>query len=170
MRLLFKIDTKDYNPLGRRLIRPSARAIYIKNGLIAMVHSVKYNYYKFPGGGIEVGETPIDAVIREAEEEAGLMIIKKSIKEYGYVKRIQKSEILDVFEQDNFYYFVECENDVLEQKLDDYEEEEKFTLEFMNPIDVIKINKEKNHGPADQIMLDREAMVLEILIKEGYFK
>ena len=52
MRLLFEIDTKDYSPTGKAYIRPSARAIIVRDGKIAMVHSRVYDYYKFPGGGI----------------------------------------------------------------------------------------------------------------------
>ena len=39
MRLLFEIDTKDYNPNGKMFIRPSSRAIIIKNNKILMDHS-----------------------------------------------------------------------------------------------------------------------------------
>ena len=48
----------------------------------------KNNNYKFPGGGIEKNESNIDALIRETKEEAGLVVIKDSIKEYGYVHRV----------------------------------------------------------------------------------
>ena len=57
MRLLFEIDTKDYDINGTAFVRHSARCINIKNGKVAMVHSLKYDYYKFPGGGIEKGES-----------------------------------------------------------------------------------------------------------------
>ena len=87
MRLLFTIDTKDYDINGTKFIRPSSRAIIIKDNLVAMVHSIKYDYYKFPGGGIEANESKIEALIRETKEESGLMIIPSSIKEYGYVHR-----------------------------------------------------------------------------------
>ena len=91
MRLLFEIDTKDYDLNGGAFIRHSARCINIKNGLVAMVYSVKYDYYKFPGGGIEENESEEHAMIRETQEEAGLVVIPESIKEYGYVHRIQKA-------------------------------------------------------------------------------
>lgn len=60
MRLLFEIDKKDYVIGGSVFSRPSARGIIIKNGKIAMVHSRKYDYYKFPGGGIEGNERKED--------------------------------------------------------------------------------------------------------------
>ena len=172
MRKLFKIDTKDYDINGKAFVRPSARSIIIKDKKIAMVHSIKYNYYKFPGGGIEGDESKENALIRETLEEAGLVIIPNTIKEYGYVHRIQKSDYTDAdyFVQDNYYYLCSCEEKIAEQKLDDYESDEKFTLEFIEPEKAIYINRNEEHGPKDQNKIKRAAMVLELHIKEGYFE
>ena len=171
MRLLFEIDTKDYDRNGIAFIRHSARCINIKDGLVAMVHSVKYNYYKFPGGGIEEDENPEHAMIRETREEAGLVVIPEAVKEYGYVHRIKKSDHSgeDYFVQDNFYYLCDVEEAVHSQKLDDYEADEEFTLEYVEPDKAISVNRNADHGPKDQIMLEREARVLELLKEEGYF-
>ena len=170
MRLLFEIDFKDYNSNWKTITRPSARAIIIKDNKVYMVHSLVYDYYKFPGGGIEKNESNIDALIRETAEEAGLVVIKDSIKEYGYVNRIQKSdhEGISMFIQDNYYYLCDVEENRINQKLDDYEDFEKFTLELIEPEIAINANRYKDHGPKDQNMLEREAKVLELLIKEGY--
>lgn len=170
MRLLFEIDTRDYDPSGTPFIRHSARCIHIKNGLVAMVHSLKYDYYKFPGGGIENGETPIHALIRETQEEAGLTVIPESVTEYGYVHRVQKSNRADFFLQDNFYYLCQVEETVSSQKLDPYEAEEAFTLEYVQPDYAISINRNRNHGPKQWTMIEREAKVLELLKQEGYFQ
>ena len=93
MRLLFEMDKKDYGGCAHSFTRDSARSIIIRNGKIAMIHSLKYDYYKFPGGGIEPGECAVDALIRETAEEAGLIVIPDSIREYGHVHRIQKSTV-----------------------------------------------------------------------------
>ena len=171
MRFLFEIDKKNYDNDGKAFIRPSARAVIIKDNKIYMVHSLVYDYYKFPGGGIEKNESNIDALIRETAEEAGLVVIKDSIKEYGYVHRIQKSdhEGISMFIQDNYYYLCDVEENRINQKLDDYEDFEKFTLELIEPKIAINTNRYKNHGLKDQNMLEREAKVLELLIKDGYF-
>lgn len=171
MRLLFEIDTKDYDITGKAFVRPSVRSIIIKDKKIAMVYSVKYDYYKFPGGGIESGESKEDALIRETAEEAGLVIEPSTIKEYGYVHRIQKNyhDDADYFVQDNYYYFCSCKEDVTEQRLDDYEMDEKFTLKFVYPEEAISANMKSEHGPKDRNMIEREAKVLELLINEGYF-
>ena len=170
MRLLFEIDTKDYDLNGVAFIRHSARCINIKNGLVAMVHSIKYDYYKFPGGGIEEGESEENAMIRETLEEAGLVVIPESVKEYGYVHRIQKSDHddADYFVQDNYYFLCDVEESIHSQDLDDYEADEKFTLEYVEPDKAIYVNRNVDHDSKDQTMLEREARVLEMLEEEGY--
>ena len=84
-------------------------------------------------GGVEPGESDVDALIRETAEEAGLTVVPDSIREYGYVHRIQKStaEKDEYFIQDNYYYICDVEEGVRPQKLGDYESEEHFTLEYV---------------------------------------
>lgn len=170
MRLLFEMDTKDYDPNGKAFVRPSVRGIIIRHGRVAMVHSLKYNYYKFPGGGIEAGESLEQALLREVAEESGLQVVPQSIREYGLVHRVQKGEKEAMFIQDNYYFLCNAEPDVHAQQLDDYEAEERFTLEFVDPNYAIHINRCIDHGPKDQIMLEREAKVLEALMDEGIVK
>lgn len=166
MRLLFEIDTKDYEPNGKAFVRPSVRGIIIHDGKVAMVHSLKYDYYKFPGGGIEDGESLEEALLREVAEESGLQVILPSIREYGLVHRIQKGQKEAMFIQDNYYFLCEVEEKVGAQQLDDYEAEEKFTLEYVDPAHAICVNREADHGSKDKIMLERETRVLEMMIQE----
>lgn len=74
MRVLFEMDKHDYDHCTHNFVRNSARSIIISGKKIAMIHSLKYDYYKFPGGGIEGEESPIAAMIRETREEAGLVV------------------------------------------------------------------------------------------------
>ena len=170
MRILFEMDKKDYIPNGSVFSRPSARAIIIKDEKIAMVYSKKYHYYKFPGGGIEAGECMEDALIREVLEETGLCVIENSIQEYGQVHRIQKGTKEDIFIQDNYYFLCCVKEDLKQQNLDKYEADEGFTLEFLEPQFAIEVNRETKLDEFSQVMLEREALVLELLMQEGYFE
>ena len=63
----------------------------------------------------------------------------------------------------------------MEQKLDPYEEVEKFTLEFVLPEKAIAVNRSSEHGdrsddPHLLAMAEREARVLELLMREQYGK
>ncbi len=171
MRLLFEIDRQNYQKGGTSTARPSVRGIIIKNGKIAMIHSLTYDYYKFPGGGIENNENHIDTLIREVTEESGLKVIPESVREYGFVHRIEKGDFEDIFIQDNYYYLCNAEDTVYQQSLDQYEDEEKFTLEWVSPETVLTVNRTHFHGKKQGhfqfgTMLERECRVIEILMKE----
>ena len=171
MRELFVLDLKNYKEGGVVGRRPSVRGIIIRDGKIAMMHSLKYDYYKLPGGGIEQGESYEETLIREVQEESGLVVKTDSIREYGYVRRIEKGRIEDIFIQENFYYLCDAEDEPISQNLDDYEAEERFTLEFVTPEHAIDINTNANHGDKETIgtfggMLERENRVLKMILEE----
>jgi len=77
-----------------------SRVILIKNKHIALIHRQREGreYYVFPGGGAEVGETPTQTAIRESREELGVTVsIEKliatvtshSIPQYYYLVRLR---------------------------------------------------------------------------------
>ena len=172
MRLLFEMDMKDYGECTHSFRRDSARSIIIRNGKVAMIHSKKYDYYKFPGGGIENGEDPIEAMIRETQEEAGLTVIPETVKEYGYVHRIQRSDKdpSECFVQDNYYYLCDAADGLVSQDLDEYEKKESYQLEYIEPSLAIEKNRSVKDSPYNRMMFEREARVLEMLISEGMVK
>ena len=172
MRLLFEMDKKDYGQCTHSFVRNSARSIIIQGKKVAMIYSAKYNYYKFPGGGIEDGENPVDAMIRETREESGLVVLPDTVKEYGYVHRIQRSDQdeTECFIQDNYYYLCKAADEIVSQELDDYEAKETYTLEYVEPDAAIRKNRHVVDSPYNQMMFEREARVLELLIAEGLFE
>lgn len=172
MRELAVYDYHNYKAGGTVGRRPSIRGIIRREGRVALVHSLKYDYYKFPGGGAENGERHAETLIREVAEETGLVVIPESIKEYGLVIRKEKGGIDDIFLQENFYYFCEAEENLSMQKLDDYEEEERFVLEWAEPELMIETNLFHNHSEKSseraRHMMERDANVMKLLMEEGY--
>ena len=75
-----------------------ARAIIIQCGSIALIERRRDGivYYVFPGGKIEQGERPEDAVIREVQEELGL-----EIRVQRLVAMVDHGDIV------NYYFVVE---------------------------------------------------------------
>lgn len=167
MKRLFTINLKDYDPNGKKFYRPSVRGIiFDKDGNLAMAYSEKYHYYKFPGGGIEDGETHIEALTREIKEETGLTLMPESVKEFGEVLRMQnKNEAGEdiIFVQYNYYYTCEVEREVGEQDLDDSEKEAGFALKFVPIDEAIAANGAFRGSPMKQQMVEREKRVLEII-------
>ena len=166
MNQLFEIDLKDYKETDIVFRRPSARAIIFKEDKIALVYSKKEKYFKFPGGGIKGDEDKKDALIREVREEVGLVVIPDTIKEYGSVRRRQKSTVSEntIFEQENFYYFCDVEDKKVSQKLDDYESEAEFVLRVVDIDEAIEINAAyKSDDFFNEVMIKRDKRVLEML-------
>ena len=170
MERIITIDLKDYDEALPRFRRPSVRAVIICGSKVAMVYSAKYDYYKFPGGGIENNESHMQTLMREVSEETGLSIMPKSVTELGSVLRVQRSHTNEneVFEQENFYYLCKTADSVSGQSLDEYELEEGFRLEYVRPEKAIEVNRTHDHSDYDAMLIEREALVLEYLIDKRF--
>ena len=174
MRLLFELDAHDYDPNGTVFVRPSVRGIIIRDGRVAMIHSLVWNYYKFPGGGMEVGETQLDTLIREVREETGLKVIPDSVREFGWVHRVEEghSHGEDVFVQDNYYYLCDADPVPGPTEMDPKEAVSGFVLEFVPPRRVFEVTAAPTpellaHTVKFAAMVARENGVLRQLIREG---
>ncbi len=141
MDLLYVIDNKDYELNWNRFCREAVRAVILNKNKIAMVKSNTNGYYKFPGGGIEQGESHIDTLIRETQEEAGLQIIPESIKEFGMLLEIRKGiNDNEIFEQKSYYYYANVTSNISLQNLDSYEYELGYELEYVEISKAYRIN------------------------------
>lgn len=70
--------------------RFSVRAVMIDgNGSVALIHSKNPDYYTLPGGGVEIGEDPDRAVIRECMEETGYTV--EIVSHLGRVVEVKRS-------------------------------------------------------------------------------
>lgn len=69
------IKDSDIGLKNKKLLNPktrtAARGILISGDKIGLFHKAKKNEYKLPGGGIDDGETPEQAFLREIMEETG---------------------------------------------------------------------------------------------------
>jgi mutator protein MutT len=73
-------------------MRIRAGIVLIQNGRVALIERYRagVHYYSFPGGGVDEGESPEQAAVREAMEELGIEVsIKQPVAEVqlGYKSR-----------------------------------------------------------------------------------
>lgn len=163
--LLLSIDSKDYDEGGKRCKRIAVRGVIKKENKYAMIHSAKYGEYKFPGGGMEDGETREDTLIREVREETGLVVKEDSIKYIGRTEEIRKGLYDDIFEMTSYYYQCDFKEKLVPRELDDYEREYGYELEFVTLDEAIKNNesiKETKNIP----WIDRDTIIMDKLNKK----
>src|SRR5512134_2757737 len=80
-------------------MRVRAGIVLIQNGKVALIerHRAGIDYFVFPGGGVDDGETPEQAAVREAMEELGIEVsIKQKLVEIQFGKKSRQ-----------IYYWVE---------------------------------------------------------------
>jgi len=86
--------------VNKKKIRPTALLLAIKNNKVLVIKAHDYckneNFYRLIGGGIEFGETGVQALAREIKEEVNTEI--KNIKYLGLIENIFNYENKDKHE------------------------------------------------------------------------
>ena len=73
-------------------MRTRAGIVLIEENKVALIerHRSGLDYFVFPGGGVDDGETPEQAAIREAKEELGVeVVIKRKVAEIRFDQSTQ---------------------------------------------------------------------------------
>ncbi|MFA6256868.1 MAG: NUDIX domain-containing protein [Candidatus Paceibacterota bacterium] len=123
--------------------RETARGIiFDDSNNVALLYSIKKDYYTLPGGGIEEGESVIQALHREMIEEIGCKIT--DIKEVGSVEEYRNNEALH---QISHCFIARLAGDKGEPQPTEEEILEDFNPVWM-PIDeaIKKIGSKENEG------------------------
>lgn len=153
----------DLNLDGLCARRNAVRAIILRDGKLLMIHSRKNDEYKFPGGGLESGESPHEALVREAREETGAAV-KRIGERIGRVTEYnrQAGETADYFMMVSDYYCVEIESELGDQMLDDYEKELEFVPVWIGADEAERVNRStmERRGARHAKWIERETFVL----------
>ncbi len=168
MKLLTTISRQgNVNRQGKTFHRKAVRGIIFRDGKLLMIYSTVNGDYKFPGGGVDAGESHYEALGREISEECGAMMtlvtgeLGKAIEYAPSVK-----EGYEIYKQTSYYYFCEINGDLGELNLEDYEEELGFRPEWVEVSRALERNKkvlaETNPVPR---WTRREVFILGVLEK-----
>lgn len=165
------IGLKEVGKEEKVFYRVAIRAIILKDDKILMVKS-NTGDYKFPGGGVENGESPEETLRREVTEETGY-ILDEVKDEMGIIieRNRRKKKGYSLFEMTSHYYFCDVTNKKVEQNLDKYEEELGFLPIWISLDNAIKENEliieegKSNINP----WIVRETFVLK-KIREYYYR
>jgi mutator protein MutT len=113
--------------IAQNMKRIRAVAIIVNNGKVLLIHRVSHGkeYYVFPGGGVENGETVEQAVLREVQEETSLEV------------KIEKLLYHHIYDDGTEQFFYLCRYVSGEPKLGDGNEAQDMKesdVNFYNPI------------------------------------
>lgn len=170
-RLLGINDKLDYKNDLAYIKRESVRGIIIEDGKIYLSHARINDTYKIPGGGIDLGENLIDALIREVREEVGIDVDLSSIKEYGHYiekwKSIKDGEDDKIWFNTSYYFICKRLGSVKDIKPTLSEINDLSESSLVSIDDAIKANLNiiKNNDPKYNFLI-RENEILSLIKKE----
>jgi ADP-ribose pyrophosphatase YjhB (NUDIX family) len=151
---------------GKKNVREAVRAVIFKDNEILLVHTNKGDY-KFPGGGIESGESYVEGLTREVAEETGYANCRV-LEKLGMVteKSIDTFEPDAIFNMVSHYYLCQLTNQKkIEQELDTYEYEQNFTPKWVTLKNAIHQNEYVLSQSDPNDWVTRETFVLKELQK-----
>ena len=160
MHMLLEFDEKNYSDTTRTFERFAVRGVVCRDGKYAMQQD-KYGMYKILGGGIDKGETHEDAVIREVQEESGLIVIRDSIKPIGEVLEVRR----DIYDPKvkyichTYVYTCDVEDEMSETNMTESEIRDGYHLVWATLEDIISQNM-KCH---DKKWIIRDMKIIEKL-------
>jgi|GEM_PF-160119 len=148
--------------------RDAVRAVISQNNKYLLIYSSQKGDYKFPGGGVEPGESFNQALEREVLEESGYRITEIGTQ-IALISEFSESreEELDYFQMDSHYFHCTIDlGEKLELNLDKYELDLNFEPLWISLEEAISANKKVMNGRAESpSWTERETFFLEYLTK-----
>lgn len=126
-----------------------------KNGRYLLQDRIKNDWkgYTLPGGHIEPGESIVDAVVREMQEETGLTIRHPHLCGVKQFPLEEGRYIVFLFETEEFE--------------GDLRSSEEGTMHWIDERELSKVNLVEDFEDLIEVMLDDELMEFQYVIEDG---
>lgn len=130
-------------------MKAKAKLIIMHNEKLLLLKPIKREKYSLIGGNVDKGETPLEAAIREAKEEAGLKLKKKQLEFfYGCMSIVDKEKVAN-------YYYLLLDKDI------DFKHKEKHKFESIGWV-------EKNEALEMLKGIEKKVVIKFISKTEGF--
>lgn len=154
----------------RTVFRVAIRALAESDGRLLMIRSAAVGGYKFPGGGAEEGESPLETLAREIAEESGYEL--RAIACMAFSVRETRAGTLNPLEALSMrsdYFICSVGGKPGEQKLDDYERERGFEPVFITAKEALQANLAIARDASKETppWLEREIRILRLIVRNG---
>lgn len=162
----FDIDLKNYPENGSIYHRTAVRGIIRQDGKLLLI-SGKYGDCKFPGGGVEPGESLEEALKREIQEETGRELESGSLQKWGEAWEKRKGGEADIMEMVSHYFLCRLTGaEQVQQELDPYEKDYEYAPVWLTPEEAVRKN-EAALGQTEVPWVTRDLEVLKCLMQES---
>jgi 8-oxo-dGTP pyrophosphatase MutT (NUDIX family) len=145
--------------------RQAVRAVIRRGEHLLMVHSRAAGDFKFPGGGIEAGESPAEALTREVREECGVAVVHLAGTPTIVVEErrpgLEAGAILSM--RSSYHECVVDHDQDHPRDLDPYEADLGFEPAWVTVDDAVRGNEEVRARGGAQPWVARELAVLRVL-------
>lgn len=145
--------------------RTAVRAVIRRGEQILMVHSPVAGDYKFPGGGVEAGESLVVALDREVHEECGRAVTGIEGVLLVVDERRPGIEPSWVLRMSSVYVGCAVGGVEHDRALDDYERELAFHATWITPVEALRVNEAVLTAGSAQPWVAREIAVLRVLTR-----
>jgi 8-oxo-dGTP pyrophosphatase MutT (NUDIX family) len=141
--------------VGQLVWRPSAYAIILKDGKILV--SKQFGTYHLPGGAIEFGEMPEEAVVREVQEETGFVVSGPRLVDARSTFFTWKEGAHEWHFQ-SILLFYRCQFEGGKASIENMDETEKNDSEMPEWVPVGKLDKIAHGSNYDWLSIVRQAL------------
>jgi len=149
---------------GATLERVAVRAIVLHGDDVLLLYTRRYDDYSFPGGGLDVGESLTDGLMREVQEETGAMDFR--IDAYlGYGDELRPARVPghDVLMMRSHFYVCHAARNLGTAAPEAYEASNGMAPEWINIHDAIRHNESvlRDKPPSMGMSIYRETLMLQ---------
>lgn len=151
------------NELSNAKPRRTARAVLKNNNnLYALLYSGDYDFYSFPGGGIDENESILSALKREIVEETGCTC--DFIEELGIV---EENRAYCDYTQISYYFVVTTESEKFNPSFTELEKQHSTTVAWHTLDEIIKLLTQPVYDtPQKKFLQARDTAALNEYLKQ----
>jgi 8-oxo-dGTP pyrophosphatase MutT (NUDIX family) len=161
MKMLKVFDKRDYAQDAPVFEKHNVRAIIIRDGRIATQKGNEGDY-KLLGGGMDPGESFSHALVREVQEESGLLVCPETMCEIGEMLELRA----DRFEEGakyvchSYFYYCRVREEMGSTCMTESEIAKGYHLAWADPWDII----ESSRNFPDEPWHERDAEMVRMLV------
>lgn len=157
-----KVITLENKSIFTRL---ATRGITMQGDAILLLYTERYEDYSLPGGGLDLGESQIEGMMRELSEETGAKDIK-NIKPFGAYEEYRPwyKPDYDIQHMISYCYTCDINKELGSSNLEAYEVKNGVKAVWINIHEAIKHNKNTMATSEKKGMsIERETFLLELI-------